>query len=86
MNRRILVRIWPALMILKEASEDIQTTFLLSDDVYAKARVPPTENVCLWLGANVMLEYSLEDAVELLTNNLTSSHAILKEVSVLYWQ
>ncbi|XP_022653442.1 prefoldin subunit 3-like isoform X2 [Varroa jacobsoni] len=64
----------------KEASEDIQTTFLLSDDVYAKARVPPTENVCLWLGANVMLEYSLEDAVELLTNNLTSSHAILKEI------
>lgn len=65
---------------MQEASEEIQTTFLLSDDVYAKARVPPTEKVCLWLGANVMLEYSLEDAVELLTNNLNSSQGILKEV------
>ena len=28
--------------------------------VYAKAIIPPTDKVCLWLGANVMLEYTLE--------------------------
>jgi len=64
----------------KEASEDINTTFLLSDDVFAKARIPPTEKVCLWLGANVMLEYELDEAEQLLSNNLSSSEAILKEV------
>lgn len=66
--------------IFQEASEDINTTFLLSDDVFAKARIPPTEKVCLWLGANVMLEYELDEAEKLLSNNLSSSEAILKEV------
>jgi hypothetical protein len=27
--------------------------------VYAKATIPATDKVCLWLGANVMLEYTL---------------------------
>ena len=45
----------------KKSSEDqMETQFLLSDQVYAKAVIPPTDKVCLWLGANVMLEYSLD--------------------------
>ena len=28
--------------------------------VYAEAVIPPTDKVCLWLGANVMLEYTLD--------------------------
>jgi hypothetical protein len=27
--------------------------------VYARATIPATDKVCLWLGANVMLEYTL---------------------------
>ena len=44
----------------KGSEEDMETQFLLSDQVYAKAVIPPTDKVCLWLGANVMLEYTLE--------------------------
>ncbi len=36
--------------------------FSLSDQVYARARLADVSSVNLWLGAGVMLEYSLEDA------------------------
>jgi len=50
----------------KRSSGEIETKFLLSDQVYAKAVIPPTERVCLWLGANTMLEYGIDEAEELL--------------------
>jgi len=40
--------------------------FAISDQVFAKAKVPVTNSVNLWLGANVMLEYPLEEARDLL--------------------
>lgn len=40
--------------------------FAISDQAFAKAKVPVTDHVNLWLGANVMLEYTLEDAKSLL--------------------
>lgn len=45
-------------------SPDKQTVldFSLSDQVYARARLADVSSVNLWLGAGVMLEYSLEDA------------------------
>ena len=49
--------------------------------VYAEAVIPPTDKVCLWLGANVMLEYSLEDAEELLTNNCESAEKSLGQIA-----
>ncbi|CAG0888744.1 unnamed protein product [Cyprideis torosa] len=53
--------------------ENLDTLFLLSDHLHLKARVPPTENVGLWLGANVMLEYSIADAKALLEKNLQNA-------------
>jgi len=66
----------------QKAGEDttMETQFLLSDQVFAKAEIPPTDKVCLWLGANVMLEYSLEDAEQLLSKNLTSAEKNLSEI------
>ncbi|KPJ06779.1 putative prefoldin subunit 3 [Papilio machaon] len=58
---------------LKAQKEDMETQFLLSDQVFLKANVKPTETVFLWLGANVMLEYSLEDAENLLTTNMATA-------------
>ncbi|CAK1555133.1 unnamed protein product [Leptosia nina] len=58
---------------LKTQKETLETQFLLSDQVFVKADVPPTNNVCLWLGANVMLEYSLEDAEKLLSTNMATA-------------
>ncbi|XP_032516437.2 prefoldin subunit 3 [Danaus plexippus] len=58
---------------LRSQKEDMDTQFLLSDQVFVKANIKPTKTVCLWLGANVMLEYSLEDAEKLLTTNMATA-------------
>lgn len=56
----------------KIKKKDINTQFLLSEQVYMKASIPPTDKVLLWLGANVMLEYDLEEASKLLNKNLAA--------------
>ena len=57
------------ILFFLQAEETMETQFLLSEQVYARANVPPTDKVCLWLGANVMLEYTLDDAEVLLKKN-----------------
>lgn len=58
---------------LQVEKSSLETQFLLSEQVYAKAVIPPTDKVCLWLGANVMLEYTLDDAQEVLTKNIEAA-------------
>merc|ERR1712025_1415279 len=65
----------------KASDESMDTQFLLSDQVYAEATIPPTDKVCLWLGANVMLEYSLDDAEELLKKNCESAEKNLGQIA-----
>ncbi|KAL9602988.1 MAG: hypothetical protein Q9219_001513 [cf. Caloplaca sp. 3 TL-2023] len=62
----------------KPDSEPIQTTFELNDTLYAKAEVPPTEEVYLWLGANVMLSYPIADAETLLDSKLSTAQGSLE--------
>jgi prefoldin subunit 5 len=61
-------------------SSPLETTFELNDTLYAKASVEPTEEVYLWLGANVMLAYPLEEAEGLLKEKLEKAERGLKEV------
>eukprot|EP00051_Salpingoeca_urceolata_P028095 m.484979 g.484979 ORF g.484979 m.484979 type:complete len:179 (+) comp23612_c0_seq1:180-716(+) len=56
-----------------EAGEDVSSTFKLADNLFAKAKVPPTQTVGLWLGANVMLEYPLDEAESMLADNLETA-------------
>ena len=42
---------------LKESTSSLETRFLLADNLYCKASVPPTDKVCLWLVA--LLEENL---------------------------
>ncbi|CAE7821988.1 VBP1 [Symbiodinium sp. KB8] len=58
----------------------MDTHFSLSDLVYASAKVEPVDHVCLWLGADVMLEYSLDDAEALLTKNLETAKNKLDQI------
>ncbi len=46
----------------KHAGADVHAQYELIGGVYARARVPPTGKVALWMGANVMVEYTLEEA------------------------
>lgn len=66
----------------KEANEEMRTDFLLSDEVHMEARIEPTDRINLWLGANVMLEYGLDEAEELLTRNLQTADKNLLQVSI----
>lgn len=59
-------------------SSSIESHFELSDGLFARATIAPTSTVCLWLGSNVMVEYSFKEAVELLTNNLDAATRSLK--------
>mmetsp|Transcript_32090 Transcript_32090/g.73778 ORF Transcript_32090/g.73778 Transcript_32090/m.73778 type:complete len:219 (+) Transcript_32090:28-684(+) len=54
----------------RESGETMSTYFDLSDNVMAKAAIEPTEKVFLWLGAGVLVEYTLDEAQELLTKSL----------------
>ena len=64
-----------------ESSEkEINTNFLLSDNIWAKAKIPNTTGkVGLWLGANVMVEYTYEEAIKLLGKNLHNAEMKIKE-------
>jgi len=64
-----------------EAKETMTTDFLLTEQVYCKAKVPPTQKVCLWLGANVMLEYPLDEADALLTKNLSAAKKNVEQLN-----
>ena len=60
--------------------KELKTNFLLSDNIWTKATVPNTSGkVGLWLGANVMVEYTYEEALKLLGKNLANAEQKLKE-------
>ena len=60
------------LMKKKNESEaqEFSTNFLVSDNIWAKAKIPNKDGkVGLWLGANVMVEYSFDEAIAILEKN-----------------
>lgn len=68
-----------SVQFLKERQGDSFTvTYELNDTLNAKAEVEAKDNVYLWLGANVMLEYTVEEAEALLTQKLNSAEETLK--------
>ncbi|KAG6086552.1 hypothetical protein E4U13_000535 [Claviceps humidiphila] len=61
----------------KDETEPIETTFELNDTLYARAKIPATEEVYLWLGANIMLSYQVDEAETLLTSKLSTAQTSL---------
>ena len=59
-------------------SDPLEATFELNDTLYAKALVPATEEVYLWLGANVMLSYPIAEAETLLEGKLSGAQQTLE--------
>jgi prefoldin subunit 5 len=67
----------------KDAGETVITRYNLADTIYSKAEVDCSQGIVnLWLGANVMLEYTYDEALELLTSKQTVAKKDYKEVSV----
>jgi len=63
------------------AGEEMKTNFLLNDNLFACAKIPPTQTVGLWLGANIMLEYPLDEAKAMLSKNLQSAQKNVASLS-----
>jgi prefoldin subunit 5 len=63
-----------------EGVADLETTFSLSDTLYAKAKFAPKkiDEVYLWLGANVMVAYPLAEAEEMLRGKVEKARETLK--------
>ncbi|KAL2014136.1 hypothetical protein VTN00DRAFT_1661 [Thermoascus crustaceus] len=61
------------------AAEPLLTHFELNDTLYARATVDPadTDEVYLWLGANVMLAYPIAEAETMLEEKLRAAEASL---------
>lgn len=69
--------------LLKEAEDStLETNYELDNTLYTKAEVDVEnlESVYLWLGADVMLEYPLDEAVDLLNVRLKNNKEQLKTV------
>lgn len=64
----------------KESSDVMNAHFQLGESVYAKASIVPSDKVCLWLGADVMLEYDIDDAQQLLEKNLATATKSLNQI------
>lgn len=56
-------------MIAADGAE-VTLDFELSPHVYSKAKLQDVKHVNLWLGAGVMVEYELQEAMSLLSANL----------------
>jgi len=63
-----------------EEGETTDYTYQLAENIWAKASAPASKTVCLWLGANCMLEYTLEEGVELLTTNQKNAELMAKSL------
>lgn len=56
------------------------TRFQISDSLYGSAKIKNDKTVSLWLGANLMVEYTFEEAEALLTKNLENLDKQLGEL------
>merc|ERR1712066_1080077 len=65
----------------QEADETAEQYFKVNETIYMKSEIEPTKTVGLWLGANVMLEFELEEAEELLNKNLETANTKLKNLA-----
>ncbi|KAF8250260.1 Prefoldin, subunit 3 [Wilcoxina mikolae CBS 423.85] len=62
------------LSLRKSGGKGFETTFELHDTLYAKAEIAgDMDEVYLWLGANVMLSYPIEEAKTLLEGKLKAA-------------
>ncbi|KAL3951943.1 hypothetical protein ACCO45_013660 [Purpureocillium lilacinum] len=61
----------------RDEIEPIESTFELNETLYARANIPPTDEVYIWLGANVMLSYPVDEAETLLSSKLSTAKTSL---------
>ena len=59
---------------------DTKTHFQLAESLYSSATINSESTVCLWLGANLMVEYPFSEAKQLLKDNLAALDSQIEEM------
>eukprot|EP00301_Raphidiophrys_heterophryoidea_P011459 c17572_g1_i1.p1 GENE.c17572_g1_i1~~c17572_g1_i1.p1 ORF type:complete len:203 (+),score=59.23 c17572_g1_i1:1-609(+) len=65
----------------QDEGEALKSRYLLSDNCFANADIDPDNTVCLWLGANIMVEYSYAEAISLLEEQKVNCETSLEELT-----
>ena len=63
----------------KEKEKALNVDYMVSNSLWAKAEVKVPDSVFLWLGANVMCEYKMDEAKTLLNQNLQNAKNQMKK-------
>ena len=63
----------------KEKDKKLNVDYMVSNNLWAKAEVNVPDSVFLWLGANVMCEYKMDEAKTLLNQNLQNAKEQIKK-------
>ena len=72
--------------LTEDNEEGFTTNFALTDSVFCEGRVTKQQTVHLWLGANVMVEYTFDEALAVLGKNLSAAKVNLENtVEDLAW-
>eukprot|EP00924_Labyrinthula_sp_SR-Ha-C_P006671 snap_masked-scaffold_29-processed-gene-1.39-mRNA-1 protein AED:0.07 eAED:0.07 QI:0/-1/0/1/-1/1/1/0/194 len=67
---------------LQKSQDNVELDFLLADGVYSTCEVEKgNDKVGLWLGANVMVEYTYEEAKEMLGKNVKTIETRLENLN-----
>jgi prefoldin subunit 5 len=64
---------------LEKKEKPINVDYMVSNNLWAKAEVNIPDSVFLWLGANVMCEYKMDEAKALLNQNLQNAKNQIKK-------
>ena len=68
----------------QEEGETVVTRYNLADTVYTKAELDVDSGIVnLWLGANVMIEYTYDEAIDLLSSKEEKAKKDLEDVRLL---
>ena len=66
----------------EEEEKTFKTNFLISDNIWARAEINnESGKVGVWLGANVMVEYTFEEALALLNKNFENAKKKLESTN-----
>eukprot|EP01084_Bolivina_argentea_P311488 539176_1 len=55
------------------SNNEIKTQFEVSDQLYSEGTIKQFNNVAIWLGANVMMEFPIKEAIEFLEKRIVIS-------------
>ena len=65
---------------MQEDNGPVTAEFEMNDTLWVNAKIKSADKVCLWLGANVMIEYETGEARDLLTERLATAKKTIVQV------